>query len=217
MADAIAIMAKAPLPGLCKTRLTPVLGPGRAAQLYGCFLLDTVQIARRVTGADVSVVCPDEAHAAHLRHFLPPGVLVLVQEGEGLMAGLASAFTLQFARGYERIALIDGDSPTLPHGFVADALQQLASLDVVLGPCDDGGYYLVAARAPHPELFLGVSYHGETICRETATRAESLGLRVGLAGEWYDVDTPEDYERLATELREADGPIAPHTRAFLAR
>jgi rSAM/selenodomain-associated transferase 1 len=214
MTAALAIMAKAPLPGLCKTRLARDLGAERAADLYRHFLLDTIDLARRVPGVTVSAVCPDGEHARLLREILPPEVGVDPQEGEGLLAGLASAFALNFARGFERVALIDGDSPTLPPRHVADALDRLADHDLVLGPCDDGGYYLIAARALYPSLFFGVTYRGESICEEKVRRARALGLAVTLVDPWYDVDTDEDYRRLLADLR-SDESLARHTRGHL--
>jgi rSAM/selenodomain-associated transferase 1 len=213
MTDAVAIMAKAPLPGACKTRLARHLGEDRTAALYRCFLLDTVDLAGSVPGARVSAVCPDDRHARSLRLVLPPGLPIVVQEGEGLLAGLASAFSLHL-RDYSRVVLVDGDSPTLPSERIADALRLLDEHDLVLGPCDDGGYYLIGARSLYPELFFGVTYSGETICAETAARAQSLGLSVGFVAPWYDVDTRADFDRLRAELK-APGVSAPRTRAFL--
>lgn len=214
MATAVAIMAKAPLPGVCKTRLARQVGVERATALYRGFLLDTVDLARRVPKVAVSAVCPDAEHAAHLRAILPSDVAIVPQEGEGLLAGLAWAFDWHLKRGFERVVLIDGDSPTLPSERVIDAIRLLAERDLVLGPCDDGGYYLIGARALHPELFFGVSYRSETICAEKATRAQALGLSVGFVDPWYDVDTGGDFERLLLDLRSNHAP-APHTRAYL--
>lgn len=213
MPDAVTIMAKAPLPGVCKTRLARSIGEERAAALYQRFLLDTVDLAGDVPDARVSAVCPDTEHAGRLREILPVDVEIIVQEGEGLLAGLASAFVSRL-RTHRRVVLLDGDSPTVPTGYLAEALRLLGERDLVLGPCNDGGYYLIGARAFHPELFFGVAYRGETICAETARRAEDLGLSVGFVPPWYDVDTGEDFERLLAELA-TPGTSAPRTRAFL--
>lgn len=220
--DAVVIMAKAPLPGVCKTRLARHVGPERAAALYQRFLLDTIDLARQVPGAQVSAVCPDAAHLGILRELLPEAVHVEVQEGEGLLAGLASAFASHYRRGFRRIVVVDGDSPTLPPERIAKALRLLADHDLVLGPCDDGGYFLIGARAPRPELFSGVSYRGETICAQTAERGRDLGLSVAFTAPWYDVDTREDFDRLLAELRTNGAPDsevtsypAPRTRSFL--
>jgi rSAM/selenodomain-associated transferase 1 len=209
-------MAKAPLAGLCKTRLAPLLGAERAAELHRCFLLDRLELARGLGIAEVSVVCPDGEHAAHLRRLVPDGVDVVAQQGLGLMAGLAYAFGHLFARGHERVLLLDADSPTLPPSLIHDAFEGLGRHDLVLGPCDDGGYYLIGARADQPRLFSGVSYRNEVICQQTAARARELGLSVCLVEPWHDVDTPEDLDRLRQELSESD-VAARHTRAGLTR
>jgi glycosyltransferase A (GT-A) superfamily protein (DUF2064 family) len=87
---------------------------------------------------------------------------------------------------------------------------------VVLGPCDDGGYYLIGLKRPQPRLLREVQMSTPFVMRDTLALADSLGLRVALLPPWYDVDTMTELERLRAELAEADQHTAIHTRALLA-
>ena len=198
---AIGVMAKAPIPGVAKTRLAPLVGEARAAELHRLFLLDTLSAARKSNTADVFVICPDERHAQHLRRVLPAGAAILIQRGRGLMAGLAGALEDLLGMGYSAVVLSDADSPTLPPQRFADAFEALATeVDVVLGPCADGGYYLIGAKRPRPELF-GIDSHPSQVCVETAKRARTLGMTVCLLDSWYDVDEPAELASLARDLQ----------------
>jgi glycosyltransferase A (GT-A) superfamily protein (DUF2064 family) len=113
---------------------------------------------------------------------------------------------------------MDSDSPTLPLACLRQAFRELddPTVDVVLGPCDDGGYYLIGLKSPCPALFRGIVMSTPTVVAETMERAREQGLRVGCLSRWYDVDTLEDMERLIEELRSQPDHPAQHTRAFLS-
>jgi uncharacterized protein len=199
---AIGVMAKAPVPGVAKTRLVPLVGEVRAAELHRLFLLDTLTAARASGSADLFVVCPDGWQEKQLRGVVPSYASILVQRGRGLMAGLASALEDLLGLGYSAVVLSDADSPTLPPRRFADAFLALTEgADVVLGPCADGGYYLIGARQHRPELF-DLACHPNRICQETAEHARALGLTVRLLEGWYDVDEPAELATLARDLEE---------------
>jgi len=211
----IALMAKAPLPGAVKTRLSGLLGTEGAAELYAAFLADTVAAARRVAEATVRIVCPDEEHRRVLAEIVGPDVGVLAQARPGLMAGLGWAFGTHFAGRAAKVLLISADSPTRPATAFAEALRRLDATDVCVGPCPDGGYHLIGARRDCPGLFDGVATSTAGTLAQTIARARELGLSTSFLPAWRDVDTAEDFEALVAELRATpDG--APATRAWLA-
>ena len=119
--------------------------------------------------------------------------------------------------GYRQVVVTDSDSPTLPAAHLEQAFGELddPAVDVVLGPCEDGGYYLVGLKAPCSALFRGIVMSTSTVLAETLERAEEQGLRVACLHSWYDVDTYEDLGRLAEELASQPDHVARHTRAFL--
>jgi uncharacterized protein len=211
----IAIMAKAPRPGHVKTRLASSLPPDQVVELYTCFLIDTLALARSLDGARIVLVCPPE-DALALGALAGDGVAVVPQEGRGLAAGLESAFRLLIESGFLRVVALDSDSPHLPSTVLVEALAHLNTHDLVVGPCPDGGYYLVGASTVHPGLFDGPRMGTDTALAALLARAEARALSVARTREWYDVDHAGDLERLAADLH-ADPTRAPATSAFLLR
>ncbi len=213
MNNALLVIAKRPAAGQTKTRLTPPLTSPQAAQLYECFLRDTLDIARAVPDvARYIYYAPDEA--AGYFQALAPDFDLTPQVGADLGERLDQALTRFLALGFERVVVMDSDSPTLPAASVAQAFATLADHDVALGPCDDGGYYLIGLTRPQPQLLRGVVMSQPHVLRDTLARAAAAGLRVALLPQWYDVDTADELARLQTELGLAAS--APHTRALLA-
>jgi uncharacterized protein len=214
----VGIMAKAPVAGQAKTRLIPVLGADLAARLQQQMLLDTIDLttaALEGQGA-ISIVCPTVADRGVLECLVPAGVGVVAHERGDLMRGLDYGLSYHLDQGYEQVVLLDGDSPSLPADYVRSAFDQLTGDAIVLGPTLDGGYYLIGACRPRPDLFGWDKVDSANICRQTQELAEALGARVALLPPWYDVDTAEDLQRLVEELRSYPSR-APHTGRFLAR
>jgi rSAM/selenodomain-associated transferase 1 len=217
MKRALTIVAKRPVAGQTKTRLCPPLAPDEAARLYECFLRDTLDIARAA-----AVAASVTLHIAYLPrgespyfHQLAPDFALMPQIGASLGERLDRSLTQCLQDGFARAVVMDSDSPTLPSAYVAQAFDALDDADVTLGPCEDGGYYLIGVRHPQPRLLREVRMSTPNVLRDTLALAEQVGLRVSLLPKWYDVDTVRDLNCLRDELRaEADG-VAPHTREFL--
>jgi rSAM/selenodomain-associated transferase 1 len=218
MDRALLVMAKEPLVGRTKTRLSPPLSGQEAADLYRCFLLDTLELMQRVECAQPIVAYhPDEAEP-FFRRFAPPGFDFVPQLGADLGERLDNVLTYCLQNGYRQAVVTDSDSPTLPVAYLEQAFRELddPEVDVVLGPCDDGGYYLIGLKAPCSALFRGIAMSTSTVATDTIERAEEYGLRVACLPRWYDVDTYEDLARLIEELACQPDHIAQHTRTFLS-
>jgi len=211
-------MTKVPGMAVVKSRLHESLGAERATELYRCFLLDrldAVAALRDITG--VVAFMPFEAEAL-MRTLAPPALRLVPQRGADLGERLSNLLTELLARGHAGAMAVDSDSPTLPMAYVVEAAAVLAgaTCDVVLGPCEDGGYYLVGLRAARPELFEGVPWSTAGVLPETTRRARDLGLGVAWLPPWFDVDTGADLDRLGTSLVAAGSrALARHTRHFL--
>ena len=206
------IVAKAPLPGQTKTRLSPPLMPEQAALLAAAFLRDTLDLVYRA-GAAVRLICRDEAERDALAP-LAGGARIDVQRGAGLGTALESAFELGLADGYGVVVVLGADTPTLPPAVVAEALAACVDeRDVALGPSDDGGYYLLAARRLHPSLFRDMTWSTSGVAQETLRRAAALELRVHTLPVAHDVDDAPALGRLRAALVSAPPDVAPHTRA----
>jgi len=129
------------------------------------------------------------------------------------------ALTHYLNRGYRRVVIMNSDGPTLPAAHLATAFKLLSSeeVDVVLGPSDDGGYYLLGLKRPAPRLLRQVQMSTPAVLRDTLALAQAEKLRVKLLPPWYDVDDTASLERLRQEIARTPPAVAPHTRAFLNR
>jgi rSAM/selenodomain-associated transferase 1 len=215
-AHALLVIAKQPAAGHTKTRLTPPLAPADAARLYECFLRDTLDIARAVP--DVRrLIYYAPAQAAGYFAGLAPDFELTPQQGQDLGERLDHVLTRCLRDGFERVVVMDSDSPTLPPAYVAQAFQALADHEVVLGPCEDGGYYLIGLTRPQPRLLREVRMSQPNVLRDTLALARQADLRVALLPAWYDVDTVQELAQLQAELARPANGVAPRTRSLLAR
>lgn len=227
---ALAMMIKAPRAGASKTRLCPPLRPEESAALSGCFLRDTTaNIADAVralpAGAahGVAVYTPVGAEAA-FDGLLPAGFTLLAQRESGFGERLQGAAEDLLAVGFRSLCLIDSDSPTLPPGALRAAVEALARPGerVVLGPSEDGGYYLIGLPAAHRLVFEDIAWSTARVDAQTRERAAEIGLPVEILPTWYDVDDGPTLRLLCDELFAPDrsphrgGFPAPATRGFLA-
>jgi rSAM/selenodomain-associated transferase 1 len=209
----LVIMAKAPRPGTVKTRLAERLPVEAVTGLYLCLLDDTMTLARSLGTVEVAIMCP----ASDVEELMPLGrsvVNVVAQKGEGLAAGLTSVFAHFAAPGRQRVVAFNSDSPHLPASVLRSAFEVLNGHDVVVGPTNDGGYYLVGAKAAHPGLFDGDGMGTKSALEALLARARELQLSVGFTDPFYDIDVEDDLTRLAAELQVAP-TRAPRTALWL--
>jgi rSAM/selenodomain-associated transferase 1 len=218
MNRALITVSKKPEPGRTKTRLCPPLSGKQAAALYHSFLLDTLELMRQVEATQpILAYTPDEAEP-FFRELVPDGFELTPQVGPDLGARLHAVLSGCVQNGYRQVAVMDGDSPTLPVEILRQAFDALddPGIDVVFGPCEDGGYYLIGLKQPNAALFLDIPMSTPRVAEVTLRRAQKEGLRVFLLPRWYDVDVYADLQRLNEELRSLPQDRARHTRAFLA-
>ena len=223
---ALAVMAKAPRVGEVKTRLVPPLTHTEAALLSACFLRDTAANIIDIQGADSFVVFTPPDAAAQLRALLPADCRLLAQRGATLGTRLINATKDLLACGYEAVCLINADAPTLPRAHLVAAVARLSQpgARIVIGPADDGGYYLIGLKRAQRQLFTDIAWSTAQVCAQTVARARALGLPCELLPSWYDLDDAASLARLCAELfgtdgrarGRASGDAAPHTRAYLA-
>jgi len=214
---AVAIMAKAPRPGTVKTRLCPPLLPTEAAALYRSFLVDKIAAVGALVGArPVIAYTPADARSEFAE--LAPAFSLVAQHGDDLGARLHATLAGLLADGHAGAIAVDSDTPTLPRAFMQQAVHCLSrpGPDVVLGPTEDGGYYLIGVRRAHPELFDAMPWSTSAVLDVTRHRAARIGLRATCLPPWFDVDTPEDLDQLRKTLREDAATPASETRRLLA-
>jgi rSAM/selenodomain-associated transferase 1 len=237
---ALAVMTKAPQAGRVKTRLVPPLTPEEAAELNKCFLRDTVAAissvcSRRPAGdvqfehagashseaataaCGIAIYTPVGAESVYT-DILPADFSLLPQRGDGFGERLYFAVGDLFRCGFRSVCLIDSDSPTVPTENFEQAVELLTEDRVVLGPSDDGGYYLIGVKKPHRHLFEQIDWSTERVLNQTMQRATEIGIEIKLLPTGYDVDDDASLRRLCNELLTdtTSADIAPHTRKFLA-
>jgi len=182
MTTLLIIFAKEPRPGQVKTRLSPPLSPEEAAQLYHRFILDILDEMARVPEMRLAVAFSPPTAQVFFRRLAPPGTVLFPQEGADLGERMARAFARNFTAGFSPVVLRGSDVPDLPAAVVSEAKTVLAAgqARVVLGPCPDGGYYLVGLSEPQPALFRGPVWSSRTVLADTLRLARQLGLSVHL-------------------------------------
>jgi rSAM/selenodomain-associated transferase 1 len=209
----LVIMAKAPRPGTVKTRLAHSLPVEAVTELYRCLLDDTMALGRSLATVEVAIMCPASDVEELTR--LAQGVMdVVAQKGVGLAAGLTSVFAHFAATGTQRVVAFNSDSPHLPASALERAFEALTGHDMVVGPTEDGGYYLVGAKSAHPTLFDGDGMGTKSALEALLARARELQLSVGFTDPFYDIDVEGDLTRLAAELQLTPAK-APRTAAWL--
>ncbi len=218
---AVIVFARAPRGGSTKTRLIPALGPEGAADLYRCFLLDTLANVGQLHAA-VTVAAADASDLdalAILARGACPEARLIVQVGEDLGGRMANAVKRALSEGHSQAVVIGSDSPSLPTDILSQAVHLSAERDLVLGPCFDGGYYLIGMRSVQAKVFAGIRWSSNTVLAETLERAREQSLTVALLDPWYDVDTPDDLQLLRSHLERlaaASRPVpCPRTWAYL--
>ena len=207
----LVIMAKAPKPGMVKTRLSQSLPSPAITELYRCLLEDTFALAKSLTSVEVAVMCP-EPDREELAKLLGNTVEIVAQKGEGLAAGLTYVFR-HFTADQQHVIAFNSDSPHLSPSVLVSAFELLAANDVVVGPTHDGGYYLVGAKAAYPSLFEGDGMGTTSALDRLLARTKVLELSTGFTEPFYDVDVAGDLMRLARELEVAPTK-APRTAAW---
>lgn len=198
--DVLGVFAKYPRPGSVKTRLADHIGAESACQIYEQFLAIILQ--RFVHFADQRILaCWPPQAISEFSTSSTAGWQVAAQRGADLGARMESFFQDAMAAGAERVVVIGSDSPTLPAPHVEEALERLREVPVVLGPSDDGGYYLLGLRREIPPIFADMPWSSAQVWSETVRRLRGCGLPFAELAPWYDVDNAEDLNRLAQELR----------------
>jgi uncharacterized protein len=204
---AIAVMAKASIPGRAKTRLVPPLTAEDAADLNTSFLRD---VADNLIGASALanisgfMAFAPAGSAAFFRDILPERIGLLETVAPSFGECLSHAATALLDAGHDAVCLLNSDSPTLPTGYLVAAATALAPPGdrIVLGPSTDGGYYLLGLKRLHRRLFEDIDWSTDRVAAQTLERARELGLAVHQLPSWYDVDDFAALRLLVDELFE---------------
>ena len=231
MVCAIAVMAKAPRPGHVKTRLQGVLSAEEASQMGAAFLGDVtanVLASARIAPVHAYVAYAPAGQEARFDRVLPPGARLMLADGtdgeapgvEGFGRSLLHAIRGLLGMGYGAACVLNADSPTLPPAWLVDAAARLLAPGrrAVLGPADDGGYWLLGLQTPEAGMFARIAWSTDSVAAATANRAQDIGLPLERLGTWFDMDDRDGLNRLVRGLdAPGHGPDAPFAAPATAR
>ena len=195
--ERVIVFLKAPRPGLVKTRIAAALDEEAAAGIYRVLLDRTLRALYQRREVELRFT-PDGADA-EIQPYLRPG-WTMQGQGEGdLGERMSRAVDESFAAGMKRVVIVGTDCPTLLVEDFLDAFDALNDADVVLGPAEDGGSWLIGLRKPAPTLFHGIPWSSQQVLALTEARARTAGLSVGVLRRMADIDTLEDWRRWLRE------------------
>lgn len=207
-------MAKEPRVGSTKTRLCPPLTFEDAAQLYEALLLDTIDMGSTLEDVDLAIAVTPPESIPYFKRVAPNTILVPIacsDIGQCLSGVLAHLLRI----GYAKAIALNSDGPSLPTEYIQQAIRRLDSHDIVFGPSEDGGYYLIGLKEMSDQIFTDIEWSTSRVLSQTLEKCDNLGLQVDLLPPWYDVDTAADIERLREELSMLPDHALSHSRALL--
>ncbi|MEE8185498.1 MAG: TIGR04282 family arsenosugar biosynthesis glycosyltransferase [Thermodesulfobacteriota bacterium] len=216
--NAIVVMLKVPKPGKVKTRLVPPLDMEEAAGLYRCFIEDTISRVQHLSllhaphhNIRLFAAYTPQKQKDIISSILPSSVDLMPQRGCGLGERLFGVFEKLFTKNYKRVVVIGSDSPDIPLDYIRRAFELLTMKEggLVIGPSEDGGYYLIAMDRPWRKPFDGIPWGTCNVLEETIKRCKGRGIEVSLLPPWRDIDTIEDITRLIYN------PLTPASRNFI--
>jgi rSAM/selenodomain-associated transferase 1 len=195
--NALVLMAKAPQPGQSKTRLVPPLSFEEAAALAQALLIDQLDHLSRFSGAELFVAFTPEDSAPFFYALAPQAFSCFAQQGNDLGERMRRIFESLFARSFGRVVLIGSDLPPISLQVFDSAYAALVNeRDLVLGPSEDGGYYLVGMRCLVSCIFEGMHWSRPDVLSRTLEKLDQAKVNYGLISRCQDIDTFQDLVRL---------------------
>lgn len=192
--NALIIFVRTPEAGKVKTRLMKDLGSDRTLRAYKSFVADTMKVCESLKEADRFLACFPTTNDAFLNRLSRKHEFKgeFDQKGKDLGEKFINAFSDKFKEGYDKVVLIGSDSPTIPADFIEQAFDELDRNDLVLGPCTDGGYYLIGAKKLFKNVFKGIPWDSSEVLNRTLDKLYSGRIKFSLLPFWYDVDNIDD-------------------------
>lgn len=207
MKPAIALFARAPVPGAVKTRLIGRHSAEQVAELYRAFVLDIWEMLAQV-GSAAELFLYTDRECAEWGELA--GDYARPQRGANLGDRMLHCWDEMQRAGFRPLLILGSDSPALTLASVAPWTELLETAASVLGPAEDGGYYAIGCRQPHPQMFDGVEWSSPRTLAQTAAALDRWGMPPAYLATHYDIDTPDDLVRLAREPH-----LGRHTREWL--
>ena len=191
------IFLKNPVRGKVKTRLAETVGPDKALRIYHQLLAYTRDLANSL---EVKKQVWYSEHAEERDGWDPATCTLKVQQGDDLGEKMKNAFVEAFREGCKPVVIIGSDCAELTEGLLIQAFDSLVHNDVVIGPSEDGGYYLLGMNAHHPDLFEDIPWSTPDVLSKTLIKVKQKGLDLCLLPELNDVDLESDWSKVRHRL-----------------
>ena len=198
--DQLIVFCKAPRVGFVKSRLAATVGAETACRYYDQMVAKLLDHLQGIEGVTLAVT-PDDAMGEVSRWKRRPSWKVAGQGSGDLGHRLEQAFGRAFDAGTERVVVIGADAPEVTEADVREAFLALRRDDLVIGPAEDGGYWLIGMSQPQPDLFRNQEWGTDQVCAETLRRARSRAMLVSCLRLLSDIDTEEDWKRYCARTR----------------
>jgi rSAM/selenodomain-associated transferase 1 len=210
--NALLIFVRTPRPGKVKTRLARSLGDEKAAEFYRLCTDATIgEIKQLSRVVERYIFFAEPVDTYEMSHLDSLGFNAAVQEGENLGRRLCNAFSRVLENGAQKVVIVASDVPDLSASIMKEAISSLDNSDVVIGPCYDGGYYLIGMKELHEQLFHGIPWGTERVYQQTLDAAKEKGLTVIQLPILIDIDTEADLRQWS----EVDGYKKPALLDFI--
>jgi rSAM/selenodomain-associated transferase 1 len=212
-------MAKAPIAGAVKTRLMPFVSAEEAAELAQALLLDQLDHLCSLGAADLYLAFAPPDAGALMAQFAPAPFALFPQTGGDLGARMERIFESLFAAGYKKVILIGSDLTPVPYTYFDQAFAYLDGPQqrVVLGPSQDGGYYLVGLNQRTPSMFENMTWSHDRVLAQTVAKLAALGVPSLQLPSWFDIDTPDNLRSFALRLDTSHVSAGKNTLQLLRR
>lgn len=194
------VFVKNLLPGTVKTRIAKDIGMDAALEVYKELLNYTAEVVDKVDGEKVDKGIYYNQYVELYDDWDSEKYQKHVQVGNTLGEKMLNAFTEAFERGYERVVIIGSDTLEIEASHIHKAFSSLDKNDVVFGPAEDGGYYLLGLNNIFPALFEEKDYSHEHVLNEAIDEVEKFGMSFELLDKLHDIDTMEDLKRAGYEV-----------------
>lgn len=192
--QALILFVKAPRPGTVKTRLQPQLTPPIALQLYRAMVEDLLDTLSTLSNCDIHIYYHPADGYEEVLSWLGTKWHFHSQQGEDLGARMANAFADLMNQNYPKVVLAGSDIPSIDRQTIEEAFNQLGESDLVIGPCDDGGYYLIGMKQLHRQVFQDMTWSHSQVLEQTLHRAQEAGLKIKQLAMKSDIDSFADVE-----------------------
>ncbi|MGQ9569868.1 MAG: TIGR04282 family arsenosugar biosynthesis glycosyltransferase [Thermodesulfovibrionales bacterium] len=206
---ALGIFFRIPQIGKVKRRLAKEIGEEATLKAYESMLKATIDNVTKLKGIDLFGFYEGEVTFLNLLHYIT--LPLILQKGFNLGERMYEAIQWLNQKGYKKVSLIGTDTPDLPISFIKMAFQKLDSYELVIGPSEDGGYYLIGMKKPYKEIFKNIVWGRDRVLKDTISNAINAGISYFLLSEWYDIDDTNTLNRwrLSKKRNWSDNVIKP--------